>query len=349
MPDWEPSFLEPLKERGYFVGAFRKVHQGPSFDKRWNFYGGVRDPFEKFFDALPAGRPFFLQFGSTDPHRPYAPGAVRPPHDPAKVNVPPFVPDSPEIRQDLAYYYDEISRFDSECGQILDIIEKRNLASNTLVLFTTDNGMPFPRAKGTLYEAGIRLPMIAKWPSKFQSGGTTSELISHLDLAPTWLEAAGIEKPAKMQGRSFLPLLLGRSYTARTEVFAERNWHDNFDPMRCIRTARYKFIFNATPNQPYRPIADLRDSATWASIQAMAWNGSLSAKHMRMLDPTRPLFELYDLQRDPEELQNLAGSPEHASVLADLQLKLSDWMHDTLDYLPPLYQTRGKADRRRLL
>ncbi len=346
MPPWERTFLEPLKQRGYFVGAFRKVHQGADFDKRWDFYGGRGVPFEKFFDALPAGRPFFLQFGSTDPHRRYVPGAFNPPHDPAKVLVPDFLPDTPEIRQDLAHYYDYIARLDSECGQLLELLERRGLAGNTLVIFTGDNGMPFPRAKGTCYDPGINVPMIARWPGRIRPGAVSDDLIAHVDLPVTWLEAAGIGKPEKMQGRSFLPLLEGRPYRSREAIFAERNWHDNFDPIRAVRTNRYKLIFNAAPHFPYRPAWDLEDSPTWASIQLEARGGRLARRHLQLLNPTRPLLELYDLREDPGEFNNLAESPAHREVLTDLLARLSNWMHDTYDFLPPAFTRPGEPQGR---
>src|SRR5574340_347462 len=188
MPDWEPSFLEPLKDRGYFAGAFRKVHQGASFDRRWNFYGPAKMPFEKFFDALPAGRPFWLQLGFTDPHRPYGDGAFDPPHDPKTVRVPPFLPDLPEVRRDIAHYYDRIARMDAECGRLFEILKRRNLADNTLVIFSGDNGMPFPRSKGTCYDPGIRVPLVAWWPGRIASGAVREELIAHVDLPVTWLQ-----------------------------------------------------------------------------------------------------------------------------------------------------------------
>lgn len=345
MPDWEPSFLEPLKERGYFAGAFRKVHQGPSFDKRWNFYGDAKAPFERFFDALPSGRPFFLHVGFTDPHRPYTKGAFSPPHDPAKVRLPRFLPDTPEVRADLADYADEIARMDSECGRVFELLRQRKLDSNTLVVFTGDNGMPFPRAKGTCYDSGLHVPLIAWWQGRIPAGRVSKELMSHLDLPETWLDAAGIAKPAKMQGRSFLPLLTGGAYSPRKEIFAERNWHNNFDPMRAIRTDRYKLIYNGLPDRGYSPIGDVKDGPSWQSMEREFSRGRLSPLHARIMERSRPLLELYDMDRDPDEFHNLASSPEHAEVLEDLKGRLSDWMHATYDFMPPFY-SRSEASRR---
>jgi len=336
MPEWEPSFLEPLKAAGYFTGCYRKHHQGLPFQRRFDFYGNTSEKFETFFNRLPADRPFWLQMGFTDPHRPYKPGAFSPPHDPASVRVPEYLPDAPEIRQDIAHYYDCISRMDADCGKVLEILEKRGLAENTFVIMSGDNGMPFPRAKGTCYDPGIRVPMIAAWPGRIRQGGTHSDLVAHVDLAPTWLEAAGLPVPEKMQGRSLLPLLTGSgAYTKRAEVFSERNWHDNFDPIRSVRTERYKLILNATPHFPYRPAFDLADSPSWAAIQRLGRQGKISGAHLRMLEPNRPMIELYDLQADPNEFTNLATSAAHAPVLADLMRRLSVWMEGTNDFLPP--------------
>ena len=342
MPEWEPTIVDYLKDRGYFVGAFRKVHQGAQFDKRWSFYGGQQLDFEKFFDALPSGKPFYLHAGFTDPHRPYRSGAFQPPHDRKKIPVPRFLPDTPEVRDDLGNYYDFIARLDADYGRLLDTLERRGLAQNTLVIFTGDNGMPFPRAKGTCYEAGIHVPMLARWPGRVRAGSVTRELVAHVDLPATWLEAAGIPKPRKMQGRSLLGLLTGGAHPSRTEVFSERNWHDNFDPIRSVRTDRYKLIFNAAPHFPYRPAWDLADSPTWAAIQRLGRAGKLTPPQMTMLDPARPMLELYDLARDPDEFHNLATSPEHAGVLEDLKRRLSEWMHDTFDYLPPATTRPGE-------
>lgn len=346
MPDWEPSFLEPLKERGYFAGAFRKVHQGPSFDRRWDFYGDRTVAFEKFFDAAPAGRPFWLQLGFTDPHRPYKPGAFDPPHDPNNVRVPPFLPDLPAVRQDLAHYYDFIARMDAECGRLFEVLRRRGLDRNTLVIFTGDNGMPFPRAKGGCYDPGIRVPLIAWWPGRIAAGAVRDELTAHVDLAPTWLEAAGLAAPGKMQGRSFLPLLTGGGHRPRTEVFSERNWHDNFDPIRSVRTSRHKLIFNAAPHFPYRPAWDLADSPTWAAIERAARRGALKPEHAVLFEPSRPMLELYDLQEDPHEFRNLATDPARRETLADLERRLGEWMHATLDYLPPAYADLGQPGGR---
>jgi N-sulfoglucosamine sulfohydrolase len=338
MPPWETTVTDLLKQHGYFTGLFRKHHQGQVFQNKLDFYGPPKTPFRAFVDRLPKDKPFFLQFGSTDPHRPYRPGAIAEPHDPAKAIVPPYLPDTPEVRQDIAHYYDYITRFDAECGELLQLLRERGLLENTLVIVTGDNGQPFPRAKGTLYDPGIRVPGIAWWQGRIAPGSVSKELISHVDLAPTWLEAAGITIPEKMQGQSFLNLLTGKPHKGREAVYSERNWHDNFDPQRSVRTARYKLILNADANTGYRPAWDLADSPSWASIQALGRRGGLTEAQSRILEPSRPALEFYDLERDPHEFDNAINRPELREEVLRHRKLLSNWMHETYDYLPPLFR-----------
>ena len=345
MPPWEPSFLEQLKERGYYTGGFRKVHQGNEFNARFDSYSAAKTTkFATFFDKVPAGRPFFLHVGFTDPHRPYAAGAVTPPHDPAMVRLPRFLPDTKDVRDDLVMYHDFISRMDGECGELLALLEARGLAGNTVVFFTGDNGMPFPGAKGTCYDPGIHVPLLVRWPGVAAAGTVDKRLISHVDLAPTWVEMAGARPAAKMQGRSFAAALRGGAYTARPAVFSERNWHDNFDPIRSVRTERYKLIFNAAPHFPYRPALDLEQSPSWASYLAQARRGALAPQHLRLLQPSRPMLEMYDLQNDPDEFVNIIDDPAHNGARKELLQRLGEWMHQTYDYLPPAFT--GSAEPR---
>lgn len=334
LPPWEPTVLDALAGRGYHTGLYRKHHMGADFQRKLGFYGDARTSFRAFFEKRPKDKPFWLQIGFTDPHRPYRPGAFEPPHDPARVIVPKWLPDWPEVRQDLAHYYDFIARMDAEVGQLMDLLHTQGLAENTMVIFTGDNGMPFPRAKGTLYEAGIHVPLIAWMPGRIAAGAVQSEMISHADLAPTWLDAAGLAPGPKMQGRSFLPLLQGRPYQSRKEVFSERNWHDTFDPMRAVRTESHKLIFNAAPHFPYRPPSDLEGSPTWQAM--LEKRRSATPLHLRQLfSPSRPVLQLFDIAADPLELHNLVESPEHREIRQDLERRLSDWMNATYDFLPP--------------
>jgi len=332
-----PTILESLKGQGYYTGAYRKVHLGDEFQKRWDFTATAKESFATFFTQRPKDRPFYLHIGFTDPHRPYQPGAFTPPHDPAKVAVPAYLPDTPEVRRDLALYHDAIARMDGEVGQILSLLDEQGLPDNTLIIFTGDNGMAFPGSKATLYEPGVRVPLLARWPGKIRSGEVSDDLISLIDLRPTWLEAAGLKSLDAMEGRSFLARLLGLAYSPREAVFFERNWHDNVDLIRGVRTRQFKLIQNYRPELPYRPTLDHAEpSLSWAAILALKQAGKLSPQFdRRFFQAPRPQVELYDLERDAWETNNLASDPAHADTVKRLQQMLSEWMLRTNDFLPP--------------
>ena len=337
------NIIDLLKAAGYFTGAYRKVHLGEDFQKKFDFYargkdGGGKESFMAFFQQRPKDKPFFLQVGFQDPHRPYGKGAFAPAHDPHQVKVPEFLSNTSGTREDIALYHDEIARMDKEVGDLLALLEEQGLTSNTLVVFTADNGMPFTGAKGSLYEAGINVPLIVRWPDKVKAGQVRDELISLVDLAPTWLESASVAVPDRMQGHSFLNLLMSKPYQTRESVFAERNWHDTLDLIRCVRTRQYKLIQNYRPEVAYDPSGAIGavKSPAWDAIVSLHREGKLSAPlERRFFSQPRPHVELYDLQKDPEEFTNLAENPAYSSVANDLQKLLSAWMHETNDFLPP--------------
>lgn len=330
-----PSIIESLQQQNYYCGVYRKLHAGEDFQGRLDFYGGEEAKLSEFFDARPQDRPFFLQMGFRDPHRPYEPGAFSPAHDPSEVTVPPFLPDTEAVRADIAHYYDEIARMDAECGRLLELLEEHGVAGNTMAVFAGDNGMPFPRAKASLYDPGIRVPLVVRWPGKVKPGTVREELVSLMDLPATWLEAAGAEALPSMESRSLADLLKGAEAGPREEIFAERNWHDNWDPMRCVRTRRYKLIHNFRPEVPYRPSLDLENSPTWKSYVEEAEAGRLPDRLESLFAEQRPRIELYDLEKDPGEFHNLADEPGMADVKRDLLERLSSWMKETNDFLPP--------------
>jgi arylsulfatase A-like enzyme len=341
-----PSVLEPLHARGYFTGAFRKHHLGDDFQRRFDFYGDAKAPFESFFDKA-GSRPFFLWMGFTDPHRPYRPGAIPKPHDPAKVRVPPFLPDTPEVRADLALHYDFIGRMDGDCGRVLDILEKRKLADNTIVFFFGDNGMPHPRAKATLYQPGVQVPMIVRWPGVTKPGTVTGDLVSTIDLPRTWLDAAGAPPLPAMEGRSLAALLAGQPYPKRQHIVTERNWHDTWDPQRSIVTQRHSLICNYRREVSYRGTLDhltdhpLYGGPVWGYILKERKAGRLRPELESLFQAPRPLFELYDLEQDPDEFRNLAGQPGSAAIIEELGRAMSAWMEDTNDFLPAPFPKQG--------
>lgn len=327
------SLVKLLNDEDYFTGAYRKVHQD-NIQSQFDFYRD-NDDLAKFFEERPDNEPFFLWFGSRDPHRPYNSEDYDYSQDPAEVVVPDYLPDTEAVRKDLANYYNEITRFDRESGDILGLLEEHGLSENTIVVMSSDNGMPFPRAKATLYEAGAKVPLIIKWPGHTDEGTFTDELVSLIDLTPTWLEAAGINVPEEMEGRSLAPLLKGNQIDSREYVFTERNWHDTWDPIRAVTGERYKLIQNYRPEIQYIPSLDIKDSPSFQEIQRLQSENNLPEPLSWYAEKSRPRVEFYDLENDPGEWNNLAGNPEYDSLITEYQKVLSEWMNETNDFLPP--------------
>lgn len=359
-------FPETLREHGYFAGvAGRNYHLDGSakmpkettdvferhglktFPKRLDFVSKDNDPkvlavFNQFLDKVPRGQPFFLQLGFKDPHRPLETNAIPQPHDPAKLTLPAHYPDTPAVRADFANYYDEIARLDGYFGQVMAELAQRGLESNTIVVFMGDNGASQLRGKGTLYEFGVNVPLLIRWPGQIKPASATSELISGEDLAPTLLAAAGIAPPGEMTGKNFLKLLTGEPFTGRKCVFSQRGAHSSglptqsaaFDLGRCVVTARHKLIYNALWQLPYTPV-DFSSQPFWKDLRKLNEDGKLSAKLGKIyFAPTRPMFELYDLERDPAEMENLAGRAEVAAVEKELKAALQEWMILERDFVP---------------
>lgn len=369
------TYPELLRAAGYFTGvAGRTYHLDgaptpesrpvfekfglQTFEKRLDFVkqSGNRPEmigqYREFLDAVPTGKPFFLQLCFSDPHRPLDQNAIPQPHDPSKLKLPAHYPDTPAVREDFARYYDEIARFDGDFGTVVAELEKRGLAANTLVAFMGDNGCSQLRGKGTLYEFGVHVPLLLRWPGVIKPGSTTDALISGEDLAPTFLEAAGVAAAKEMTGRSFAKLLRGEAFEARSFVFAERGAHGSglptnsaaFDLARCVVSKTHKLIYNALWQIPYSPV-DFGGDVFWKEMEQMNAEGKLSPEMSRVyFQPQRPMFELYDLQNDPKEFNNLAGKPEAAALEKELKIVLQEWMILERDYLPlPIPPVKAKG------
>jgi N-sulfoglucosamine sulfohydrolase len=215
----------------------------------------------------------------------------------------------------------------------------------TLIVFTGDNGAALPHGKGSLYDPGSNVPLIVRWPGVVTAGGESRALLSGEDLAPTLLEAAGLPPHPRMSGVSFLPLLKGEPHKARKNVFMERGPHgrasvsvnmrsSGFDLSRAVRSDRYKFIYNCTPWIPYAPV-DSAGGAAWRQIKVAKDAGKLSAGvSATYFTAPRPVYELYDLEDDPSELNNLSGRAELAGVERKLRSALAEKMVLDFDYLP---------------
>jgi len=345
-------FPDLLEAAGYTIGltgkgagpanfkdaGWTRNPAGPSFDKRRetgadknisaNDYAAN---FANFLENRPKDKPFFFWYGGTEPHRPYREGSGSAAgKNPAKVKVPAFLPDTPEVRGDLLDYYQEIEYFDSHLARMIAAIEAAGELNNTLIVVCGDNGMSFPRAKANLYEYGIHLPTAIAWPNVIPGNRKLDHLISYRDFAPTFLEAAGLTPPAAMSGRSLLPLLNtrtpGRIDPARNFITAGRERHsharrDNLGyPCRALRTTQYLYIRNFAPD-----LWPAGDPPFFADIDNGPSKTAVVARKDRFHELSlgkRPAEELFDIAKDPACLTNLAAEASAKAVLEDHRRRL---------------------------
>ena len=359
LPETSITFVEKLKAAGYYTAAAGKWHLGEAVKDRFDVVveastkgfilpTSADNPTGKMIAKSPSGcedwistlekrpkdKPFFMWFAALDPHRAYEKDAFDPPHEDQHLRIPPYMPDTPEVREDYKLYYDEIARLDAYVGKVVAQLEKQGVSENTLVLFMTDNGRPFPGDKTTLYDGGIRTPWIVKWPAEIKGGIRTTSLVSSVDLAPTFAALAGLKKEAIFEGVDFSPVLRNSEAEVRSHIFAEDHWHDYEDHGRAVATQQWKLIHNTYPDLPNTPSADAGRSLTWQAMLKLNKENKLTTAQKRCLIIPRAEYELYDLKKDPYELKNLANDPAHQKVLTELKAALATQFKRTGDYIP---------------
>lgn len=343
------TYPDLLEKQGYVVGLRGKGWGPGNFQtsgRTRNPAGPTAKSFEDFLKGVSKDKPFCFWFGSGDPHRPYEKGSgVKSGMKPEDVSVPPWLPDTPETRSDLCDYYFEVQRFDRDLGEHLRLLEAAGRGENTLVVVTSDNGIPFPRAKANVYDSGTRMPLAIRWPAKLKGGRTTDAFASHCDFAPTFLEAAGIKVPGTMTGRSLLPLLLSNDAAGRDRVFFGRERHANVRkgdlsyPARVIRTREHLYIRNFKPERwpngdPEKhvsvgPFGDCDGGPTKDVV--LARRDQDLARFFALAFEKRPAEELFDLSKDPHQLENVAARPEYADAKSRLRAELDRWLKDSAD------------------
>jgi uncharacterized sulfatase len=354
--DCYPDLLEAA---GYHIGLTGKGW-GPGVLEG---SGRTRNPagpnyknFETFFQTVQPDKPFCFWFGSHDPHRPYVKGSgVKAGMKLEDVVVPPYLPDTPEVRSDICDYYYAVQRYDRDVGAIVALLEKAGRLDNTIILMTGDNGWPFPHGKANLYDAGTRQPLAVRWPPKVKAGRRSDAFISFQDFAPTFLEAAGLKPTPAMTGRSFLDLLTGESSVVRDHVFLERERHANVRkgdlsyPSRALRTKEFLYIRNFHPERwpagdpelwkAVGPFGDIDGGPTKDLLLERRTDPKI-ARFFELACAKRPAEELYDLATDPYQMTNVASQPEYAAAKQKLRAELDRWMRDTADP-----RARGDDDR----
>jgi N-sulfoglucosamine sulfohydrolase len=284
--------------------------------------------------------PFYLNMGTTEVHGSQwgtffanrEEGGSNPPidrygwKDLERTPVPPTFKDAPQVREEMANYQECIRYLDFHLGRLFNAIDRLGYRDNTIIMFNTDHGMEGLRGKGTLYELGMEIACMMRGPG-IESGTTVDHMIQNIDYTPTFLDATGEDIPEILEGTSFWPLLSGGDYTPRTHIFAERNWHGpSNDPMRSVRTESYHLIrnFDTSLKTAYTPetVPEIRE--TFESYPSSLFPGG---------DDPRPEYELFDLEKDPYDWNNLAEDSSHQDVKNDLAERLEQWMRDTKDPL----------------
>ena len=338
-----PAYLRPA---GYRTGIIGKTHIVPAsvydFDEVIRSTGRngaeMADKAATFIAAC-GDKPFCLVMGYTDPHRAAKgfgndakyPGIDAVKFDPTALPIPPHLPDTPEVRADLADYYQSVNRLDQGVGHLMALLKKTGRDKDTLVLFLSDNGIPFPGAKTTLYDAGIHLPLIVSAPTGKKAGIVNDAMVSWVDVLPTMLDWAGVKAPALLQGRSFLGILDDPHPKGWDRVFASHGFHEvtMYYPMRAIRTRKYKYIRNLAHKLDFPIAMDIYESPSWQAILT----GNLDRMGKRTVEQfiRRPAEELYDLEADPNEVTNLAGDAKHSGTLKGFRADLRAWQEETKD------------------
>ncbi|MFX1430463.1 MAG: sulfatase [Promethearchaeota archaeon] len=321
-----------LKENGYSTHLIGLQHESRdpttlgydtiSKRKREFRYSckNMSKPFLKFItNHKNDQKPFFACFGVWEAHRPLSDWGD--PVDPTKVKIPPYLPDHHVVREDLANYYSVIHVIDNKIGVIMENLEEYGLRDNTLFIFTTDHGEPYPRAKCTLYDAGIKTTLLISWPNSdiFNRSTLINQMISNVDLLPTILDLIGGNIPINIEGKSFLPLLTSHGHFYRESIFTEKSFHEFYDPIRSVRTEQYKYIIN------FEKMDKLYQ------IDAFTARDPIGKYIGQFINSPRSEEELYHLEEDPMELNNLAYNPDYKDIKFGMNQKLVNWMKKTND------------------
>lgn len=274
-----------------------------------------------------AEQPLFLILADNAPHVLWEKNRD---YDPERIPLPPIAVDTPKTRTAMANYYQDITTADRHLGEVLASLRKHGLEDNTLTVYTSDQGPEWPRSKWTLYDAGLRVPFIARWPGRIARGTVTGAMISFVDMTPTFVDVAGGSVPPGLDGRSFQNVLLGKAAEFRSEIFASHSGDGsmNMSPQRCVRDLRYKYLLNLHPERKWTthftlvegiPDSHLDVYGTWLE---KAKTDAEAARIVRLIEE-HPREELYDTQADPDELTNLAEKRQMQPVLFRLRAQMA--------------------------
>lgn len=356
------------RKAGYFTGIRHKLKDSSPYSPyQWDaILNDLSSPFNKkdpasyglstaagIRSAKLAGKPFCLLINIADPHLPFfgfnrkgkaiddafVPSRVYRAED---VTVPGFLPDDPVVREELAHYYSSVRRADDAVGQVLLALEQSGEADNTLVIFLSDHGMPFPFVKTQLYHQSTRTPLIARWPKEVKADSVDSEhMVSAVDILPTLLDAIGAEVPATLEGRSFLRLLEGGHQAGRDRVFKVyiENASGQRAPMRAVETAQFLYVFNPWSNGKRSLFSATNNTNTYGRMVQLAEEDAAVAARMHLLAHRVP-EEFYDVRKDPDCLVNLIDDPDYQAEIERYRAMLADWLGEIEDPLLAVFQNR---------
>jgi N-sulfoglucosamine sulfohydrolase len=330
--DGTQSVVQYLKPLGYRVALSGKRHISPPEVFAFEYSGKDNNPDFEAIDAFlrqckADGTPFCLFACSNEPHTPWDKGDPSR-YDAAKLKLPPYFVDTQQTRRNMVKYLAEITYYDGQVGQALALLDRYGLADNTLVIVVSEQGSSFPFGKWTCYDTGLQSAFIARWPGRIEPGTVSDALIEYVDVLPTYIEAAGGTPPAILDGRSLLPVLLGKTQEHKEYVFGEMTTRGIIDGsehfgIRSIRSRRFKYVWNFTPEVAFQNACT--SSGIFRSWRAKAASDPDAAEKVRRYE-RRPREELYDVTRDPYEWNNLADDPAYAQAKAALRKRLLEWM-----------------------
>lgn len=347
--DFSVHLASRMKRAGYATNLFGVQHETALSAKKLGYDSiqaaadrsapAVAHELVEFLKTAKSGQPWFVSAGFTHVHRPWPKSTT---FKQENVQLPKWLPDTPEVRQDYTLFYQNILEMDTAVGSVIDELEHQGMRENTLIIFTTDHGYPFPRAKATFYDAGLNIPLLISQPGQIRSGQVRNNLLSNLDFTPTVLDYCGIRPDRDIEGTSFAGLLVeDKTFNERKEIFGGMCYDVSYDPIYYVRTRRYKYIRSFAANPQDSADADRKTLATFSAgkwirfddydvMSSPAWISIAD-----IVDRSRPApEELYDLEVDPGEENNLISIPEYSEVAGELRNSLFNMLSKTDCPLP---------------
>ena len=332
------SIVHYLKPLGYRIHLSGKTHVAPKEAFPFEYSGEKNNPDFEAIDELMAeskrdNSPFCLFACSNEPHSPWNKGDSSQ-YDSSTITLPPYFVDTQETRKNMADYLAEVTYFDWQVGELLTLLDKHGMAENTMVVVVSEQGSSFPFGKWTCYDTGLQSACIVRWPNKIKGKSVTDALVEYVDIAPTFIDAAGGMPVDAIDGKSFVPVLTGKSTTHKDFVFGEMttrgiNKGSPYFGIRSVRSDKYKYIINFTPHVTFQNACT--NSNIFASWREKALAGDATAAEKVYRYENRPAEEFYAIDKDPYEWTNLANDPQYAQCKAELKEELSRWMEECDD------------------